>query len=126
MKARNDEVTKKGFARRLRALIKQKGWNQSDLARAASKFLPGPMGRSNVSVYMRCKSLPTPTQLYALARALDVDEAELLPSITDRRLVSGIDMRTTVDDPSQVVFSIERTISMTKALKILQVLQEDD
>ena len=49
------EAVKADFARRLQHALNAKGWNQSDLARAAD------IGRDSVSVYLRAKS-PAGTQ----------------------------------------------------------------
>jgi len=69
------------FARRLSAAMIQKGWNQSELARRASDhYADKEIGRDSISVYMRGKALPTPLVLNAIAAALGVDPADLLPS----------------------------------------------
>ena len=62
----------KAVGERLKALILEKGWNQSELARRAG------MRPSNVSNYLRGSNVPNPTQLAKLATALDTTAAELL------------------------------------------------
>jgi transcriptional regulator with XRE-family HTH domain len=65
---------KNEFARRLESKRIEKDWNQSDLARFASEYLPKPakgrarkIGRDQISHYTRGVSLPRPETLRALA-----------------------------------------------------------
>ena len=59
-------LSKQEFGKRLYKLMLERGWHQSELARQSG--LP----RDSISVYVRGKSLPTPTSLQALARAFGV------------------------------------------------------
>lgn len=69
------------FARRLQRAMIDKGWNQSELARRAQEHLTeGRLGRDNVSQYIRGMVLPGPANLHALAEALDVKPADLVPA----------------------------------------------
>lgn len=80
------DYVKVEFARRLQAAMIKKGWNQSELARRAEAYLPkeapkgSRVGRDNVSQYIRGHVLPAPHTLAALAGALGVKPADLLPS----------------------------------------------
>lgn len=68
------------FAKRLQALMTEKGWSQSDLARAAAKFMPDKkFNRDNVSLYVRAQQLPGPVRLRAMCKALGVTEDRLTP-----------------------------------------------
>lgn len=71
----------KEFARRLGRAMLAKGWNQSDLARAAEAHLPAgkKFGRHLVSTYVTGQNLPTALNLTALAKALGVDPRDLVP-----------------------------------------------
>jgi transcriptional regulator with XRE-family HTH domain len=62
----------KAVGERLKALILEKGWNQSELARRAG------MRPSNVSNYLRGTNVPNPTQLAKLAAALGTTAGDLL------------------------------------------------
>ena len=80
------EALKAEFARRLEARRIAKHWNQSELARRASMFLPKTgkkadttIGRDSISHYSRGKTLPRPEVLDALAKALDCEPSDLLP-----------------------------------------------
>jgi transcriptional regulator with XRE-family HTH domain len=72
---------KKEFAKRLQHLMTEKGWNQSDMARAAAKFMPDKkFNRDNISLYVRGSQLPGPVRLKALCRALGVEQDALMPA----------------------------------------------
>lgn len=72
---------KREFAKRLQHMMTEKGWNQSDMARAAAKFMPDKkFNRDNISLYVRGSQLPGPVRLKALCKALGVDQDKLLPA----------------------------------------------
>lgn len=74
------DAVKAEFARRLQRAFVEKGWNQSELARRAEKFMPDRnFPRDNISKYVRGKVLPGPTHLNAMARALSMKPDDLLP-----------------------------------------------
>ena len=75
------EAVLSDFAKRLQEALRDKGWNQSELARQASKFMADEkFGRYNVSEYIRGKSIPSPHYLSAMAKALGVKPEALLPT----------------------------------------------
>lgn len=80
------KVLKRHLAKRLQAVMLEKGWNQSEVARRAAKFMPDKtFGRDNVSKYLmlgKSGALPTPIHLNALAKALGLRPDDLMP--TDR------------------------------------------
>lgn len=72
---------KNEFAKRLQHLMTEKGWNQSDTARAAAKFMPDKkFNRDNISLYVRGSQLPGPVRLKALCKALGVEQDKLIPA----------------------------------------------
>lgn len=74
------QAAKREFAKRLQQFMTDKGWNQSDLARAAAKFMPDKkFNRDNVSLYVRAQQLPGPLRLRAMAKALGIEENKLVP-----------------------------------------------
>ncbi len=76
------------FARRLQAALVTRGWTQSDLARKVAPLLPNArLGRDNISKYIRGKVLPLPPTLAAIAKVLDMEVTDLLPSAVRRRSV---------------------------------------
>lgn len=71
---------KQDFSRRLSNAMRDKGWNQAELAEHASKYTKnGKLGRYSISLYVKGKTLPRPQQLNAIARALGVKAEELMP-----------------------------------------------
>lgn len=116
-------LTKQEFGRRLYKLMLAKGWHQSELARQAD--LP----RDSVSVYVRGKSLPTPLSLKKLAEALDVDPLELLPNHVEGAIDEGqpaIEFRISPNAPDVAWLRVNRLVSTTVALKIMEMLNADD
>lgn len=124
------------FARRLQAAMQQKGWNQSELARACDKLLPKPakgqiqnltFGRDTISHYVRGVSMPRPERLAIIARALGVEQDDLMPPLGvpsaggDR---PAFQMSSAGD--GRVFLSINRTMSMQLAMKITGMLNEED
>lgn len=73
---------KQEFAERLQAAMVKKGWNQSELARQSTKFMPGgkDIGRDKVSNWIRALHMPGPIPLKALADALGVSSEYLIPA----------------------------------------------
>lgn len=70
------------FAKRLQHFMGEKGWNQSETARRAAEHMPGKksFGRDNISCYVRGVSIPRSEHLHALAKALGVKPADLVPA----------------------------------------------
>ena len=83
------------FATRLGRLLTEKGWNQSDLARAASQHLPKgeEFRRDNIHVYLNETALPRPKQLNAIAAALNVAAEDLLPGVAHAKGSMPVAMR---------------------------------
>jgi transcriptional regulator with XRE-family HTH domain len=113
------------FAKRIQRAMIDKGWNQSELARRASAYLPKntPLGRDNVSHYVRGISLPRSAQLAALAKALGLKPADLLPTVPSAaQKAPPFDMRQLED--GNVWLRVNQAVSFDQALKIMRLLQE--
>ena len=140
--AMHDEVPQDGtsqaikneFARRLEAHRVAKGWNQSELARRASDWLPEPaagqkqghkIGRDQVSHYSRGISLPRPEVLAALAKALGIEPRELMPAAVPSTASPAAFRMVSVDD-GRVQLTVNRVVSMQTATKIVTLLSEED
>jgi len=116
-------LTKQEFGRRVYRLMLEKSWNQSDLARAAKQ------PRNNISTYIRGISMPTPLNLKYLAEALDVTEDELLPNYTEAAIKEDfpeIDLRVSPADPNKGWLQVNRAVTMTTAVKIIELLNADN
>lgn len=116
------------FGRRLYAEMTRRGWNQSELAREAAKFMPdGVFARNNVSRYVRGINLPRPAQLTALAKALGVDPFDLL---SERgvpmagRESPAFEIRNIGEN--RVWLRVNRAVSMTTALAVMNALQAEE
>jgi len=116
------------FARRLQAAMAAKGWNQSDLAREATKFMPEgkSVNRDNISVYVNVKAMPGRDRLEAMARALGVETTDLLPNVM-RPVSKNVTPTREVKDlgGGRVWLRVNQEISWAAAIKILQMLEEE-
>lgn len=118
------------FSKRLSEQLTARGWNQSDLARAAAKFMPAgkEFGRDKVSHYIRGRAMPTPASLHAMAQALGVEPVSLLPEgavpSSTSRVLPKLEIRDM--DDGTVWLKINRAVSKAAAIKIQQVIMEDD
>ena len=123
------------FARRLQTAMVRLGWNQSELARRASDNLPKPapgqkrghaIGRDLISHYVRGAMLPGPTNLQALAKALGVKPADLMPSGVPSagQEPSPFEIKEQAD--GRMYLRISRTVDQDTAMKIMSLLAEAD
>ncbi|OFX03264.1 MAG: hypothetical protein A3E78_12045 [Alphaproteobacteria bacterium RIFCSPHIGHO2_12_FULL_63_12] len=123
-------MTRAEFGRKLWRLMTEKGWNQSELARRASKFLESPMHRTAVSGYIKGHNFPNPLSAYALARALGIETTEMLPNLTEDSVRSSpvlpLEMRAIPGSPSRVWLTVNQEVSFDTALKIMQILRGTD
>ncbi len=112
------------FAAKLQHLMVAKNWSQSDLARAAAKFMPDKrFHRDNISQYVRGLSFPYPVRLNALAKALGVDAQELrpsagVPSASDK--APPLDFRSIGD--GLVYLRINQAVKFDVAMQIVALL----
>lgn len=116
-------LTKQEFGKRLYNLMLRKGWHQSELARRAN--LP----RDSISVYVRGRSLPTPTNLAILADTLGVRPEELLPNHVESAIDAdnpAIEFRVSPNAPSVAWLRINRLVSVRTALQIMELVENDD
>lgn len=123
------EVIRQKFAARLRHEIAVRNWNQSDLAREASKHLrDGEVARDNVSNYVRGRALPGPPFLLALAKALNTTPEDLLPErgqppIRDGGMLPSTDVRDAGEGYAFV--RINRRVPWPVAVKLLEIMNEN-
>jgi transcriptional regulator with XRE-family HTH domain len=116
-------VTKHEFGRTLHGHLAAKGWNQSDLARYSG------LTRDSVSRYLLGKSFPRPPALRAMAKALGLNPEQLLGNyVIDaiREDPASFDIKTSVNAPNMAWLRVERMVSLSTALKIGQLLQDDE
>lgn len=133
---RGDEAASSGqdalkaeFGRRLQHALTGKGWNQSDLAREATRHMPGKQtfGRDNISNYVRGKQVPGPVRLKAICTALGMKAEDLLPRgavATVDDVNAPLEMKSAGED--RVFLRINQVVQMDKAMKIVALLGQDD
>ena len=107
----------------------QLGITQSELARRASKLLPPPhkITRSSISKYVHAtnpNSKPNPIRLAAIAKVLNVDPSEIVPSGRSVDPFIPVDFSATSD--GRAWLKINRTFSMKTALEILRLVELED
>ncbi len=116
-------LAKDEFARRLYKLMIDKGWRQSDLARHAG------LARNAISVYLRGASLPGPENVKALAKALGMDPALLLPNYTESAIDRDnpeLEFRVSPADSKKAWLRINRLVSTSTAIKIMGLIETED
>lgn len=117
------------FSKRLAKHLADRGWSQADMARAAEKHLPKGEGfrRDNISVYLNRVALPRQKQLVAMAKALGVAPADLMPGVSSSGR-SGVkmpySMRPMEGEPNQAWLQVDMQVPMRKALAVLSLLDE--
>lgn len=118
------ELSKQEFGRRLMKLILDRGWNQSDLARAAH------LGRDAISTYVRGRSFPEPRSLKALADALSVSTEALLPnSVTmamDADTAPMLEIKQAAGHPEKVFLRVNRMVSLQQAAEIFNIINRGE
>jgi transcriptional regulator with XRE-family HTH domain len=116
------EITKIEFGRKLQQLHIDRGWNQSDLARAAG------LGRDAISTYINGRSFPEPKSLRALADALQVPPDDLLPNSVALAMKQDpapvLEIRQTAGHPDKVYLRVNRIVSLDQAAQIFNILKD--
>ncbi len=115
-------LSKQEFGRRVYKLMIGKGWNRSELGRRAG--LP----RDRTSAYVRGAALPTPENLAKLAKALDVDPADLLPNYTESAIEAdhpALEMRVSPGASTKAWLRVNQLVAIGTATKIIAILSED-
>ncbi len=116
-------LTKQEFGRRLHSASVKKGWSQSELARRSG------IARDAISTYIRGKSLPTPPNLAALAKALGVPAEELLPNHIEAAIdndMPSFEMKVSPSAPSTAWVRVNRLVTLATAVKIAELLEGDN
>lgn len=115
-------LTKQEFGRRLHAILLQKGWNQSELARRAN------LGRDAISTYVRGRSFPEPGSLHQIAAALGMDPGALLPNALESAMDQdnpALEIRESIGHPGMAWLRVNQRVTRAQALKIMQILTEE-
>jgi transcriptional regulator with XRE-family HTH domain len=128
------------FARRLEQFRTAKGWNQSELARQATKYLPTPVrgqkqgkeiSRDQISHWHRAGnggSLPRPETLAALAKALGVSPGDLMPEVqvpSSASVSHASPWQMKAVDDDHVSLQVNKIVTLVAANKIIELLKQD-
>jgi transcriptional regulator with XRE-family HTH domain len=110
------------FSKRLLALRVDKGYNQSELAIRASAYLPDrrSFSRASISRYEMGENIPGPNTLAALAQALGVEPAELLPRTIGAGQRAPVFLE--ADSEGHARLSLDIRLPYDLALKIMAML----
>lgn len=123
------DLVRQKFAERLKSELAVRNWNQTDLAREASKHLPkGTLTRDSVSNYCNAKSLPGPGFLRAIALAFGTSAEDLLPERgvhipRETGPIMPVDVRDVGGGYAFV--RVNKRVRFDTALKILTAINED-
>jgi transcriptional regulator with XRE-family HTH domain len=126
---RPKHLTKKEFGRRVYTLMVKKGWHQSELARQAKLPNGESLSRDAISKYIRGATFPTPPHLKALAEALGVEEAALLPNTLETAIDEddpAFEMKASTQNPGVAWLRVNRLVKTSTAVKIASLLEDDD
>ena len=113
-------LTKDEFGRRLAALMTERGWNQSELARAAG------LGRDSISTYVRGQVFPEPKNLRKLADALGTSPHDLLPNATMSAMEAetpALEIRQAHGHSDRVFIRINQLVTLEQASRIFEILR---
>lgn len=72
---------REAFGRKLQGMLVERGMTAAELSREVTRHLPAgkKMGRDVITRYTTGRSIPTPINLKAMARALNVDPNMMIP-----------------------------------------------
>jgi transcriptional regulator with XRE-family HTH domain len=121
------EQLKKEFGRRLQNAMLAKGWNQSELARQAAKFVSDKnFPRDNVSNYIRGRTFPQSHHIDALCKALGAKREDLIPAEVYASVDDGprpMEFRDTGNGRGYL--TVDTEVSMEVAIQVMQLLHKD-
>lgn len=120
------------FARRLQYHMSQKGWSNSDMARAVwgervnKAGHREAVGRDRIATYLK-GTMPQPKTLASLAAALGVDVHDLSPEHTKAALdwePQMYSMRAAPGHPDLAHLTVDMIVPSRVAARIMQILME--
>lgn len=109
---------KQDFGRRLLALIRDRNWNQAELARAAG------LGRDSISTYIKGTVYPDPKNLKKIADALGTTPQALMPDGVPSTDLPILEIRQSSTEPDKVHIRVNRLVTVEQASKIFSILNQ--
>lgn len=111
----SDSNRKEVFSARIRQLLIDRQWSQSEAARHCG------LGRDVMSIYALGKSLPGPKHLAKLAKGFGVEPNDILPP--REKAAEGLSV-TEMEDGSYTV-TMTRRLSAKGLRRLLEVIEEE-
>lgn len=110
------------FGKRLYRMMISRGWNQSDLARAAN------LTRDSVSTYIRGKTTPTRKSVEALALAFGIPAEQIFPNHLEAEIEAApaaLDIKVSPTEPTKAWLRVNQLVHLQTAIKVAELLQAD-
>lgn len=115
------KLSKVEFGQRLRKAIAEKGWSQSDAARASG------LGRDAISTYIKGRSFPSDESATKLARGLGIPLNQLLPNTQlkhmERETAPALEIKQSAASPGKMWVQVNQLVDPDQAFEIMQILQ---
>ena len=127
MTRQSREALRGAFAQRLRTIMAQSGLTVGETARRASAYLPEGEGVSvaSISQYRYGRVMPRLRHLEALALALGVDRAQLVPDAADVVDIAEDRTVTAQDRGGRAHLRADVAVPWSVALQVLELLRAD-
>lgn len=104
------------FGARLKAHLRAKNWNQSDLARATG------LGRDSISTYIAGTVRPTPKNLAKISQALGVQPVDLVPDTPQLSTDKTVLEMSQLSD-GMVQLRVVKAVTLDQAIEIFNILK---
>ena len=130
------ELSRIEFGRKLNQILMDRDMTQSDLSRQAfgeatdSRGYKVPKGRELVSAIINGKSFPAPLTLKKIARALGMEESELLPNVKKMAIDAenqkpAFEFKVATGHPHEGWLVVNQLVSYDTFVKIAALLASD-
>jgi transcriptional regulator with XRE-family HTH domain len=113
-------AAKQIFKNKIYEHILDRGWNNSDMARAAG------ISRDDVHRYVKGISLPTEGKLRAIAKVMRIEPEELLPNFIASTPSADLPRTSLTEENGEAWLIINRAVRLETGLAILGMLRKDD
>jgi transcriptional regulator with XRE-family HTH domain len=109
------------FKKQIYEYILERGWNNSDMARASG------LSRDDIHRYVKGISFPSETKLRALAKTMKMEPEELLPNFVPSLPSSELSPASLVTRPDGVTWlTVNKSVSPQVGTAVMNLLYEDD
>jgi transcriptional regulator with XRE-family HTH domain len=117
------DLARRELGSRLFSALREREWNQSDLARAAG------VPRELISTYVTGKAFPSPKSLMKITRALGYSRVEeLIPTVIgmqQRDEQAPVDIRTWPGNPAMAWIKVNQAVPLAIAGEIVTLLTSE-